>query len=278
MSQARQRPIYGNNSVYSPSGELMFRCDDKKVDWYLKRDLAEIIETEDGDGDKSIKLKFEPNGLGKQGNPFYLESKKNICCVCGSDDNLTRHHCVPYQYRKHFPHNYKKSISHDVVPLCISCHNKYEQDAWKLKIEVAKEYNVPIEVKRKVVKKRLQAFSAARAIVKHSDGIPENRKDELKNKIADYLGHQPSSEEIEQFAVADRNDLYENDDKLTQHGGLVVAKLDTIEKLDDFIKLWRRHFCNVTNPRYLPSHWNIDHPTSINQLFSDAQSSVKPLL
>ncbi|CCG83394.1 protein of unknown function [Taphrina deformans PYCC 5710] len=41
--QARTTRIYSNNSVYSPAGRLMFRCSDKKLNWYLRKQLAEVV-------------------------------------------------------------------------------------------------------------------------------------------------------------------------------------------------------------------------------------------
>lgn len=39
----KDRKIYGNCQVLSPEGHLMFRCESKKANWYLKRDLAQIV-------------------------------------------------------------------------------------------------------------------------------------------------------------------------------------------------------------------------------------------
>lgn len=39
----KDRKIYGNWQVQSPDGILMFRCESKKANWYLSRDLAESV-------------------------------------------------------------------------------------------------------------------------------------------------------------------------------------------------------------------------------------------
>jgi hypothetical protein len=41
----RKKKIYGNYQVFSPDNVLMFRCDEKKANWYLDRDLAEKIDS-----------------------------------------------------------------------------------------------------------------------------------------------------------------------------------------------------------------------------------------
>ena len=66
---------YGDIEIYSPQDELMFRTNQKKLDFYLKKNLAEEI------GDKKYRLLFEPNGKGfpaarKFGKPSTAFSRK----------------------------------------------------------------------------------------------------------------------------------------------------------------------------------------------------------
>ena len=76
------KEIYGNCKVLSPDGILMFRCDDKKANWYIKRDLCEVTEDEP----LTIKLKFEPKGLGFHEKDFGLSNMQNKCV--NTDRNL----------------------------------------------------------------------------------------------------------------------------------------------------------------------------------------------
>ena len=90
----RTTKLYGNCKVYSPDNQLMFRCLEKKIKWYLDRGLAELIE----ESPLSIRLKFEPKGKGERIDKLKVE-RNNICVVCGVTDLsiLTKHHIVPYQ-------------------------------------------------------------------------------------------------------------------------------------------------------------------------------------
>lgn len=133
-------PLYGNCKVLSPDGLLMFRCDEKRVNWYIKRNLADITSTDP----ITIKLNFKPRGLGNHGKAYGLIEMKNICVNCGKDSELNRHHVVPYCYRKFFPLKLKSHNFHDVLSLCVSCHEKYERSADRLKEFLANEYNAPI--------------------------------------------------------------------------------------------------------------------------------------
>ena len=84
----KDKKIYGNCQVLSPEGILMFRCDQKKANWYLNRDLADPINNDP----LVIKLKFEPKGLGNHAKPFGLTEMVNKCVNCGSEEFLTKHH------------------------------------------------------------------------------------------------------------------------------------------------------------------------------------------
>jgi len=82
----KDRKIYGNWQVQSPDGILMFRCDEKKANWYLNRNLGEVIKT----SPLIVKLKFKPRGLGNHNKSFGLSEMGNKCVTCGDEEYLTR--------------------------------------------------------------------------------------------------------------------------------------------------------------------------------------------
>lgn len=47
------------------------------------------------------------------------------------------------------------------------------------------------------------------------------------------------------------------------YGKLLVDKLDTHEKLHNFIIMWRKHFIETMKPKYLPIGWKINYRTKI---------------
>lgn len=42
-------------------------------------------------------------------------------------------------------------------------------------------------------------------------------------------------------------------------GKALVDKIDTEEKIIDFIRMWRQHFLDVMKPKYLPPAWDVNH-------------------
>ena len=51
---------------------------------------------------------------------------------------------VPACYRRHFPKHLKSHRSHDIVLLCIDCHQTAHKEAQHVKQQLSQEYNVPL--------------------------------------------------------------------------------------------------------------------------------------
>lgn len=242
---SKNKEIYGNYKVLSPDGIEMFRCGKKKYDWYLKRNLAEIVSSEKD----TIKLKFKPNGLGWSGTHYYLQDRENKCCVCGSEKELSKHHVVPYCYRKHMPNDIKDNNFFDILPVCCNCHNKYEKIAHKKKLDLAKKYNLPFEPPRS------NAKVMARTLLSFGDSIPECRKQEMIEIISKELGQKILLEDLQTIANSETICSKESSQERYSHGKLVQQK---ISSLQEFFEEWRNHFIETMKPKYLPKDWGVD--------------------
>jgi len=226
----------------------MCYCGHDKVKWYLDRGVAEVVEIRPH---LTVRLLFEPEGLGKAGDPFYLQVRENKCCVCGSKEDLTKHHVIPLCYRRHL--NGSRNTHHDVLPICRTCHNKYERDyAIEVRQNFAKRYKAPLgglvgDVDAAVF---ARVSRCASALVRYGDRIPANRRNELRDVIDQFLGRLATWDEILELSENYR----ERDDYLS-HPEIVAQK---ITDLDTFYKIWRRHFVHTMRPRFLPEHWSIN--------------------
>lgn len=227
---------YGNFAVFSEQGSLLFYCDEKKIKWYLKRDLAEKID------EKTIRLKFKHKGVGV--DKRLLVQLENICVCCGSKENLTKHHVVPYCYRKHFPEDLKNHNHFDVLILCRDCHDFYEAHfANKLKEDLLDIYDLSIVPSCSIDFER--ARKASRALLDHEDKIPNKRKEELFGYISVHLGRKPNEKDIEELAKT-----YE--DSKVNLNEVLVSRIGNIE---DFNNIWRKDFIKNMNPKHLPKYW-----------------------
>ena len=242
----KERKIYGNWQVKSPEGILMFRCDEKKAMWYVKRDLGEIIQ----DNPKVVKLKFKPNGLGNHDKKYGLTEMFNNCVVCGTDSYLTRHHVIPYCYRKFFPESIKSHNFHDVLSLCIDCHENYERKATDFKIELGEIYNAPINGDLLDNNDLMKIRRLASCLINNSNQMPKSRIIEIKNEIKTYFG-------LKKLHIKRLHNLMNLEFKVINktHGELVVNKIEDINK---FMKSWRNHFIENNNCKFLPKDWSVE--------------------
>lgn len=105
----------------------------------------------------------------KQFNDAYYQQKlENRCVCCGTTEYLTRHHVIPYMYRKHLHGKFKDNNHHDVLPICYECHRKYELEADVFKLELAYQYHIPqnLESIKTEVEVRNEQILKARYIIK----------------------------------------------------------------------------------------------------------------
>ncbi len=252
MSQlnTKQTPIYGNTKVLDPDGELLFLCLPKKAHWYLDRNLATMI-TEDP---MVIQLTFEPKGKGQIGDAYALGEKYNKCVVCGTEDDLTRHHIVPYTYRKHFPETMKSHNSHDVVPICVDCHGEYEENyGIELKYVLAKKYDAPLESETKINTDLTLVVKYSKLLMDRWDKLPFSRKKQMITIIREYHGYIGKLCQV--LLIYAYVDLSQS--KTESHGRIVVEKITDNGQLQWFVETWREHFINSMEPKYMPKHWDI---------------------
>lgn len=242
----KDRKIYGNWQVQSPDGILMFRCDEKKAMWYVKRNLGDIINN----NPKIVKLNFKPNGLGNHQRSYGLTEMLNICVVCGTNEFLTRHHVVPHCYRKYFPLEIKSHNFHDVLSVCVHCHDKYERKADDYKLKLSIIYQAPINGEPIDNREILKARRLANSLINFEKEMPKNRKIEIRNQIKDILGvkklHKSRLQKLLNLEVKYSNKT---------HGEIVVSKIQDIRS---FMASWRKHFIENNDCKFLPKNWSIE--------------------
>jgi len=242
--------IYGNCAVQNPDGDLMFRCEQRRANWYLDRQLAEVVE----ENPFTIRLNFWPAGPGNCDNEFYLKEKQNICVVCGTSHNLTRHHCVPHQYRRYFPDELKNYSSHDVLPVCFTCHHEYELEANQLKREISAELGVSFFIPRLIDQVESKARGFAYTLSSHWDTIPESRRQQMVEVVEDFVGHKVERDELHEIGHQPVRPLDTEAHK--NNGEFVVVHT---KNLQEFIIRWRRHFLATMHPAYMPAGWGVNH-------------------
>ncbi|XP_024520048.1 protein RRP6-like 3 [Selaginella moellendorffii] len=194
--------VYENCRIYAGDGRLLCYCDRRKLEWYLQRGLAERLNEEP----PAIRLCFEPKGRPEdENNEFYIQSKSNQCVGCGESSHYLRYRIIPSCYRQHFPEYLKSHRSHDIVLLCVDCHEKAHRAAEKYKHVIALESGIPLFARKIIAAEDvegsgysviesetgvppLQLRNAAMALLCHGPDMPESRRAELEMVISGYFG------------------------------------------------------------------------------------------
>ena len=243
---SNEKRLYSNYKMLAPDGQLLCRIGEKRFKWYLNRKLATVSK----DDNEAIVLNFEPAGRGHQNNPYGLAHKKNICVICGDEnqDELTKHHIVPYCFRKHFPVRYKEHQDHDVLLVCQKCHNAYEKYAAKIK----KEYEI-LHIKSIIGKKQYNIIKASKinrqacGLLKNWDNIPPKRIKEIKKNISKFLRKKKITKK-DIIKVSKMN----VDGARKKWAEYTIKQCKSIES---FIEMWRKHFIDTMHPKFLPDFW-----------------------
>lgn len=207
----------------------------------------------------TVQLNFDPSGRPFVDRDYYRTLKENKCVVCGKEDDYVKKMIVPRDYRRHFPSSLKDHLSHDVLLLCVSCHQTSELHDLRLKQEIAETYSIPIRNNKTIEDAKLKRVrSAAKALVHGGDRIPEERRETLKNVVKEFL--QEDSIDIDTLkTLPDIGTKKENELYIGTHGERVVSKLVENGTLREFVKMWREHFLNSMKPQFLPEFWSVDH-------------------
>ncbi|XP_058072414.1 protein RRP6-like 3 isoform X2 [Magnolia sinica] len=205
-------PVYHNCRIYASDGRLLCYCDRRKLEWYLRRDLAKLVEEDP----PAIMLLFEPKGRPEdEDNDFYIQSKKNMCVGCGEGNHYLRYRIIPSCYRLHFPEHLKSHRSHDIVLLCVDCHEIAHSAAEKYKKQIAAEFDIPLFIQKVVDQGEcripetsgftgnheeagvspLQLRTAAMALLRHGSRLPSKRREELILIVRSYFGGREVSDE-----------------------------------------------------------------------------------
>jgi len=240
------KKIYDNIKMLAPDGQQLCCVGKKRADWYVDRNLADIVCKDP----LTIKLNFEPSARNNINDLFFLSHKKNICVVCGNDnlEDLTKHHVVPYCFRKHFLSRYKDKNHYDIVILCKECHQRYEIKCDCIKKDLAIKYNKKVLGDKFEILKRNKTNRLASAILKNGDKIPQKRKEKIYSELKLFLNKKYITHED----LVSIENMNPDKTRIEWHKEVV----DNCNDIDLLIRNWRRHFVETMEPKYMPEYWD----------------------
>lgn len=262
QNSTRKSPLYHNCMLEAPDGQLLCTCDTKKARWYIAKGIGDQVSEDP----LIVRLKFEPSGRpeGKAGE-YYLTVKPNICVVCGVGEAYLRKNVVPHEYRKYFPAVMKDHQSHDVLLMCVRCHQVSNLHDSRLRQQLADECGAPIssssssKVWENSDMKRVRSAGRAIQANRKRQSIPSERLQELTAVLKTHFCTDDVIDEMVDEAAD--IDCLEVNGEYIPHSRAVVQHHMTTEGLS-LIQLeyrWRKHFIDNMKPRFLPDLWSVDH-------------------
>ena len=131
-----------------------------------------------------------------------------------------------------------------------------------LRQQLAAKHNAPLGTKEQIKfidnPILIKVRSAAKALMNQKSNIPFSRKLELEATIKEYYGVATLDKELLndtlKIGVKTTNEAFQ-----CVHGEKVVKDIITEGCLFDFIRMWRQHFLDSMQPKYLPELWSVDH-------------------
>lgn len=207
---------YENARMLSADGDILCYTDRNRLEWYLRKGLAVLVEEDP----MTVRLTFAHNESDQRSNQheFYAASRINRCVGCGRTSHYLKYRIVPHAYRRALPTRYKSHRSHDVLLLCVVCHQRAQQAAAGTMKDVAVELGVPLNPPlpklQEVDEEKGEAIGeqelshqnvrkAAIALFKHGACLPQERREELEKVVKTYVR---AMEPWLQSGVDDRND------------------------------------------------------------------------
>jgi hypothetical protein len=242
---ATARRIYDNCLILAPDDMPLGRCPERRAQWYLINNLAEVV----GTNPLTIRLNFEPAGRFGADQEIVTGAKENRCVVCGIHESLTRHHVVPQCVRRLLPSSLKRWCSHDIVALCTGCHQRYGTYEHEYMEDLLRKHNALDEyynLRRKFTGDTI-ACLLMRTLQKHDNAIPEAARAKMLDRIRE-LKNIPETEPIPATLTFP-----------TRTPGLGRFLMSKVTDHFELIRGWRKHFVETMQPRHLPSGWTVDY-------------------
>ena len=109
----------------------------------------------------------------------------------------------------------------------------------------------------KDIPKLRKVKSAAKALSHAGSKIPEDRCQELSSIVQEHFSASALTPEM--ISQAATMETHKENANFASHGLEVVKRVSTEGKLLEFEKMWRKHFVNTMQPKFLPPLWSVDH-------------------
>lgn len=238
---------FSDHRLYDQNDELIGPMSGQKARWYIRKQLVDVIKDTPY---YHLRLNY-PLATQKKVFTFHYSAKPNTCVVCGYDKKISGHHIVPRCFVRFMPEKYKIHNSHDVIPICRTCHNVYELHADELKKEICTKLNINHDYGAVIT----ETVRVVKLSVSYVDPrIDDTVRFVLRSKIEQTLNREVKEQEIKLYSRMTMWHIRQ------AHKHFGEAVIEQTADLNEFAYLWRQHFIKTMNPKFLHllEGWEVD--------------------
>lgn len=167
----------------------------------------------------------------------------------------------------------KEHTSHDVLLLCVHCHQISNMADLNLRLKLSKLCDAPLPTqdggaKEFYLPNKANLRKAARALYYSGAKLPPLRKKELEK---DFLKHFPKNTNITNELLKRSCEIQVSipNENYLSHGEKVVQYFQN--NLIELKRIWRQHFLDTMTPNHLPDLWSVNHNADKLEILSHAE-------
>jgi len=130
-----------------------------------------------------------------------------------------------------------------------------------LKRELSLQYNAPMSGTGLSTDTGIRKARSNASALKFGTKIPPHRRLEIRKELnlwlgVDQLSSEINSEELDRILSLDP---VTGRDSFKSHGQIVVETIGSDPNLlYKFVIMWRKHFLEILNPKFMNKHWNVN--------------------
>lgn len=198
------------------------------------------------------------------GVPVKFLGRYKMCVCCGmhnelhekaaqknKSNRLTKHHIVPRAYTKCLPEKYY-NFPHDIVYVCVRCHNKAESRLKLFKTQLGELCSCPYTTHFADINSLNHKLYTKALLYERTDS--PFRKEEYSNTLKELLGKEEiTDEDIDSCLLLETSTKVEG----LHHYEEVAAYWES-KGIQEFFKMCREYFLKTMRPLYMPADFDVN--------------------
>jgi hypothetical protein len=139
-----------------------------------------------------------------------------------------------------------------VLCVCLDCHEDYEEKANKLKEKLHTQYAVPLKGIEESNKTIIAINGILYTLKEKYESLPTQSVESLLVNLRKHVGYNIT---LEEAFVMDYHDVPSETYFDTRDSIFMDKYIADSHTYEEFILMWREHFLNSMNPKFISKNW-----------------------